>query len=108
MNEDILYLLLQAENEYHAAMKNAVKDAEDYSDECRKKQAAYIEELKQKWHLFEDSEKSKLEKMLFENGQKLEIKAAELKERLRTGQKKKADQISERLKKEVLSLYGDR
>ena len=108
MNEDILYLLLQAENEYHSAMKNAVKEAEDYADECRERQNGYIEELKKNWHLFENSENGKLEQMLSENERKLEAKAAELKEYLRISQKKKADLISERLKEEVLSLYGSR
>ena len=108
MNEDILYALLQAENEYQAAMKNAVKDAEDYADDCRNKQIAYIEELKQNWHLFEKSEKEKLEKRLSDDEQKLEIKAAELKRQLKISQEKKADLISERLKGEVLSLYGNR
>ena len=108
MNEDILYVLLQAENEYQSAMKNAVKEAEDYADGLRNKQAAYIEELKQNWHLFEVSENEKLEKMLFDDEQRLEAKTADLKEQLRISQKKKADLISERLKEEVLSLYGNR
>jgi len=108
LNEDILYVLLQAENEYQSAMKNAVKEAEDYADGLRNKQAAYIEELKQNWHLFEASEIEKLEKRLFDDEQKLEVRAAELKEQLKISQKKKADMISERLKKEVLSLYGNR
>jgi predicted nucleic acid-binding Zn-ribbon protein len=89
-------------------MKNAVKAAEDYAAERRGEQNAYIEELKQNWHSFENSENEKLEKMLSEDEQRLELKTAELKDKLRISQKKKADMISERLKEEVLSLYGNR
>jgi len=108
LSEDILSLLLQAENEYHAAMENAVKDAENYADDCKKKQAAYIEDLKQDWHLFEKSENDRLDKMLDEKEQDLETKMAELKEQLKISQQKKADLISERLKEEVIFLYGNR
>jgi len=108
LNEDILSLLLQTESEYHAAMKNATKEAEDYADDSKEKQNAYIEGLKQEWDLFEKAENDKLAKMLADDEVRLEAKTAELKEQLRISQKKKADLISERLKEEVLSLYGHR
>lgn len=108
MNDDILALILQAENEYQVSMKNAVTEAENYAGDCKQKQNAYIEDLNQEWHLFEKSENDKLAEMLAENEKKLEAETAELKERLNISQKNKADTISGRLKREVISLYGDR
>ena len=107
MNDEIWYLLLQAEKEYDNSVKNAVKAAEDYAGERRKEQSAYIENLKLEWQNFEKSENNKLIETLSENERKLEIKAAELKNLLKISQKKKAELISERLKEEVLSLYGN-
>jgi len=104
LNEDILSLILQAENEYHAAMKKTAEEAEGYADGRKKEQDAYIEGLKRDWHLFEESENKKLAEMFEENEKKLETEAAELKKRLIASQKKKADLISGRLKKEVISL----
>ncbi|MCL2814761.1 MAG: hypothetical protein FWD23_09195 [Oscillospiraceae bacterium] len=104
MNEDILSLLLQAENEYHAAMENAAKEAEVYEQDNEKNQAGYIDELKREWDLFEKSENRKLAQMIADEEQKSEKKAAEQKNQLKESQKKKAEIISERLKKEVLSF----
>jgi len=106
LNNDILQLILQAENEYHAAMKNVVAEVENYADEYRKRQNAYIEDLKREWHLFEKSENDKFTEMLAESEKKLDAKMTELKKQLNVSKKKKADLISERLKKEVVSLYG--
>jgi len=103
-----LALLLQAENEYNTAVKTAVSEAENYADGCKKNQNAFIESLKQEWHLFEKSENEKFEKILDENEQNLEAKTKELKKQLKINQERKADFISERLKEEVLSLYGSR
>lgn len=100
-------LLLQAENEYQIAMKSAVKDMEDYADECRQRLNAYIEELKNGWNMFEKMENEKLAKMLSEDERRLENKTVELKKHLKLNQEKMAEIISERLKKEVLSLYGN-
>ena len=108
LNDDIFLLILQAENEYHVAIKNAVKKAENYVDDCKKKQNSYIEDLKQDWRLVEKSENDKFSKMLSENTEKLENKMAESKKYLNISQKKKIDSISDRLKKEVISLYGNR
>ena len=100
----MLSQLLQAENEYRAAMKTAAKKADIYADDCEKKQDVYVEGLKREWQLFEDAENDKLAKMLAEDERRLEIKTAELKELLQISGEKKADIISERLKREVLSL----
>ena len=107
MNEDILSLLLQAEDGYNEAVKNASKKAEDYAAERKNAQSAYIEKLKQEWHLFEKAENDKLTGRLAEDDQKLEAKMDELKKRLKASRDKKADQISDRLKEEVFALYGD-
>ncbi|MCL2518188.1 MAG: hypothetical protein FWF15_06450 [Oscillospiraceae bacterium] len=107
MNEDILTLLLQVENEYQTAMRNAVKEMEEYADECRQKQLAYIEELKHGWNMFEKTENEKLAKMLSDDEERLETMTIELKNQLKLAQEKIAEMISERLKKEVLSSYGN-
>ena len=107
MNEDIISLLFQAENEYHNAVKTAVSEAENYADGCKKKQNAFIENLKQDWHSFEKSDNDKLAKKLYEDEKILEARAAELKKRLRIIREKKAELISERLKEEVLAFYGN-
>jgi len=101
-------MLLQAENEYHDAVKNAVKRAENYADNSKKRQAAYIEILKSDWDSFETDENAQLDKTLADDEQKLETEMEELKKHLKISQEKKADMISERLKEEVLSLYGNR
>ncbi|MCL1795027.1 MAG: hypothetical protein FWG34_14325 [Oscillospiraceae bacterium] len=100
--------LLKAENDYHAALANASKKADEYSGQQTKKREEYIEALKGDWRAFESSEKEKFEQTLLEDGRKMEAKAAEQKKRLRTSQQKKADAISERLKEEVLAAYGGR
>ena len=106
LSGDILRLLLKAENEYRAAIEKAAEEAEIYAGDSKKKQADYVEELKREWHLFEKSEHEKLDKMLEENEKKLDVKTSELKNRLQINQKNKADLIGERLKSEVISLYG--
>jgi len=102
LNEDILSLILQAENEYHAAMKNTFEEAEKYAGDSKKEQDDYIENLKLGWHSFETSENETLAKMLEENEKKLDAETAELKKQLSVRQKDKAGPISERLKKEVV------
>ena len=108
MNEDILSVLLQAESEYHAAVNTAVKKGENYADNCRKKQSAYIETLKRDWDLFEKTESDKLKNTLSDDEKRMDKEKEESKEKLKISQKEKADTISERLKEEVLSLYGNR
>jgi len=101
-------LLLHAENEYHSAVMKAVREAEHYAADRKKRQSAYFEQLRREWERFEKAENGKLEKMLSEVEQKLEKDTAQLKRQLKASQEKKAGQISERLKEEVLSIYGSR
>ena len=107
METDILRLILQEEKEYLNTVKKAVDKAEKYADDCKKKQSTYIEGLQQEWYMFEMAEKEKFEKALSEDEDKMELELAKSKEQLAICQKKKADIISERLKEEVLSLYGN-
>ena len=104
MKEDILALLLQAESEYRGAMKKAAKDAEQYADDRRSEQTAYIGEMKRHLRTFEKTESEKLEQMLAADNDRMEEEAAELKRQMKERQESLADQISERLKEEVLSL----
>ena len=104
MKEDILAILLQAEEEYGGTVKNAVDEAEDYVEGRRKEQAEYIEQLKQELFLFEAAENEKLELSLTSEREKMEREAARLKNHMKDRQQEKADRIGELLKEEVLSL----
>ena len=108
MNDDILSLLLQAENEYLEALKIAAKKASEYAVNSKEKQNDYIKKLEQEWRSFEKSENNKLAETLAETERRLEMKTAEFKKQLQDSQKQKAGLISDRLKEEVLSLYGNR
>lgn len=104
MEEDILSLILQAETEYRSFVEKAAEQAEGYAAECKERREAYIETLKQELNAFEKDENESLALTLAENERAMENEAAELKERLRACQAKKAEAISDRLAKEVLSL----
>jgi len=104
LKEDILPLLLQTEEDYRAAVKDAVREAEEYVENRRKKQAVYIEELKHDFEHFKANEAEKLERDLSAESEKMEIQADGLKQRMKVRQQEKADRMSELLKEEVLSL----
>ena len=108
MSDHIVYLIQQAEKEYHEAIENAVAEAKKYVDESKKKQSDYINELENEWYTFEKAENEKLERALSEAEKKIEMETARSKEQLRFRQRSKIDVISDRLKSEVLSLYGHR
>ena len=95
--------LLQAENEYRAAMKKAAKEAEYYESERKREQGDYIAGLNDEWHSFENAEIERLAKIIAEKERALESETADLKKRLQGDQQKKAGLISDRLKKEVFS-----
>ena len=107
IKEDILYLILQAEKEYQTAVKNAEKEGGQYVDDCKEKQTAYFEELKREWYLFAKAENEKYIKKLYDDEQRMELEIEKSKEQLKACQTKKIDVISERLKMEVLSPYGN-
>ena len=105
LREDIIDLILQAEKEYQGTVRQAVAEAEQYADECKEKQGAYIETLKEGWHLFENGETAKFAEALSQVERKVKKEIAEKKEQLRLCQEKRMEAISERLKEEVLSFY---
>ena len=106
MKDDILDPILQAEKEYHHAMKSALSEAERYVDDCKEKQAAYLEKLNREWHIFEKAENQKFEKRLADDEHRMEAETALLKSKLKSRQEIKAESISERVKREVLAIYG--
>jgi hypothetical protein len=108
LKEDYISLLLQVENEYHNAIIKAVREAEAYAGECRQRQDAYLDGLRREWYLFGKTENEKLLETLSRQEHKLELETAGIKRQMKENQIKKADLISERLKEEVLNLYGDR
>ena len=103
MKEDILFLLLQAESEYHSDVKTAVREADNYVKNRRKEQESYIEELKQKLALFEKTESDMLERRLIADSGRMEEEAVKVKKKMKIRQQEKADKISDILKEEVLS-----
>ena len=107
MTEDIINVILQTEQEYHSAIKKAVEKAKRYVDDNKAKQNAYIEHLNYEWYKFEKSESEKFQKQLLETEKEMIAEIAKRKEPLKMSQQMKADLISERLKREVLSIYGD-
>jgi len=104
LKENVLQILLNVESEYHSGIKRAVREAENYVENRRNEQKAYIEEQKRKLGFFEETENEKLEKTLLAESERLEEEAANLKVLMKTRQMEKAEQISMRLKEEVLSL----
>ena len=106
MKENIINLILQAENEYNNTVKIAVAQAEKYVDKCREEQDLYIDKLKNEWQLFEQRENEKLDKAFYAEEQQKKEETVRAKEQLKVCREKKADLISERLMKEVLSLDG--
>ena len=108
MKDEIITLILQAEREYHDAVKNAVNEAENYANESKMRQDADLEAMESEWRRSEEAENDKFQKSLHEDERKMIAEMAQKMEQLRKSQKEKMDSISERLKEEVLSLYGDR
>jgi len=92
------------ESEYHSTVKTAVKEAEAYVDNSRKEQAVYIKQLKKDLLFFEKTQSEMLEQTLLTESSKMEEEAVGLKRQMKVRQEEKADQISELLKEEVLSL----
>jgi len=106
LNEDILSALLQAEGDYYAALKNAAQKSGEYAAKCKREQSDFIDSLARGWDAFEKAENDKLKDTLAADERRMEEETKNLKERLRDRQRERADTISERLKEEVLALYG--
>ena len=108
MKNDVLKLIIQAEIGYQEAVKDAVDAAEKYVGERRDEQSAFIKSLEEDWDDFEQKENTVLTEKLTSNEVQQEAALEKRKEDLRIRQQLKADAISERLKEEVLNLYGNR
>ena len=107
MKEDVISIILHAENDYHHAMEKAVTAAEKYTQDKRNGQNAYLEDLHAGFHLFEKEERAIFEEALNKGMREMDEENAAMKDRLKACQISKAGQISERLKREVLAIYGD-
>lgn len=107
MNKGIVSLIMQAENEYHDAVKKAAAEADIYAADCAKKQKAYLDEQKREWERFEKAENEALKEKLLKAERIIEKETEQKEDRLRACQEEKADSISERLKMEVLTEYGN-
>jgi len=107
LKNNVLELILKAENSYHETVKIAVKESEEYADERRKEQLVYSKSLEHEWSVYEKSENQKLERALIDDKVQLERETEETKEQLRDLQRLKLEIISDRLKEEVLSLHGN-
>ena len=107
MKTNALELIIKAESDYQDTVDNAVREAEKYVDDLRRKQAAYAQHLELEWDLFEKAENRKLERTLRQDKQQLEEETERAMGRLKELQSRKLDLISDRLKEEVLSLHGD-
>jgi len=107
MIEDVISVVLRAENDYHFAINNAVEEAEKYAGDSRKLQSAYLDGLRRGFHEFEKAQQEEFEMTLYESMRKMDEENAASKETLKNCQHLKSRQISKRLKKEVLHQYGD-
>jgi len=108
VREDILAMILVAEDEYQQALVEAEREAELYISERRREQNAYLEKLLQEWEQFEENENLRLQAMLSEDERQLNEETRLARERLLARQQEVAELISERLKQEVLAAYGNR
>jgi len=107
MKEDLLKIILRAEEQYHRSIRDAVQEAEDYVNEQRQIQNDHILEAEQEWNVFEQQEADRLmlrlQKEEHEKEADMDVKRAELRAR----QALKIEQISDRLVKEVLESHGN-
>ena len=108
MEEDILRMIINAEEKYQSAVRNALETADKYTEDRQKEQIAAREALTRDWHLFEIAETENLERLIHEEERKIDAETAQLKVTFKTHQVSKVDIISERLKEEVLAFYGNR
>jgi hypothetical protein len=107
VKEDILTLIMKAEKDYNKSVDKAMADAKLYVDGKRKIQNDHVEELKREWYLYAKSENEKFLDMLLEKEREIDNESDTRKAELRAMQLEKAEAISERIKEEVLSLYGN-
>ena len=104
MKREIFESIMKAERKYHGTMEGRIAEAENYVDDCKRKQASYYEGLKYEWYLFEKNENEKLKESIAEFEQKTEAETVKIKEQLKLRQSEDIEARSEMLKKEVLSF----
>ena len=104
--ENVIGRVLRAENDYQIAINSAVEEAERHAEESKKKQSAHLDMLRNSFREFEAEQHDLFEKTLYEGMRKMDEENAVLKEQLKNCQVRKAELISNRLKKEVLELHG--
>ena len=104
MKQEIFNLILEAEDKYRASVHEAVINAENYVDEVKKKQSVEFEGVRYGWYLFEKGETEKFTKKITDDESRLEKEAEEKKIILKKLRDEKIEEISERLKEEVLSF----
>jgi len=107
VEEDIIGIVLRAENDYQFAINSAVEKAEKYADDSRKDQSAYLEKLRLDFDMFESEQSSSFEETLRDNMRKMDEDNILLKEQLTACFSNKVETVSERLMKEVLLVHGD-
>ena len=108
MTENMISRILRAEAEYHAALEKSSQESDLHKESLQKKQNEVLDNEKRQWHLFEETCDIRYKEELSKQQEELEQDFLRRKQELRNRQQQKADIISERLKKEVLTLYGDR
>jgi len=107
MEEDIIGIVLRAENEYQYAINNAVEKAEEYAEGNRGDQSAFLEKQRLDFELFEKEQREHFEKTLRENMHKMNEDNSISKEKLTASFTGKAETVSDRLMKEVLVIHGN-
>ena len=108
MSDNIISRILQAEAEYHAAIKKVTQESETHKESLQKQQSQVLDEIKQQWRQFEVTSDAEYQRELNRRLGELERDFQRRKLELKNSQHSKIDLVSERLKKEVLSFYGDR
>ena len=108
MNDNMISRILRAEAEYHAALEKVSQESDLHKEGLQKKQNEVLDNVKRQWHLFDETCDLKYNEELSKQQEELEQDFLRRKQELKTRQQQKVDIISDRLKKEVLTLYGDR
>jgi len=107
MDDNIINIILRTENDYRETIEKAVTAAGSYTEDCRNGQNDFFNELRDEYHIFEKTEREQFEEALRLGMSEMDEEHAMMKKRLKACQEQKAGLISERLKKEVLAIYGD-
>ena len=108
MKKSALDFVLQAEAEYRETIQKSTAEAESYAEQRKERQAAALEDCQYEWYLFEKEENEKLSGMIERDRAAMEAERIKIKKHLKNLQEQKIESIGERIKKEVLGVYGNR